>query len=297
MQGRAYWGRDPHVIDWPQHKDICKKVGRARYELEAEEAEEATLDAYAASLSTILPGGSNVDSLFKLAMLGFEVDTRLSVRNVLGNVLRMTERHKSPMLAMADLVPANFLCLGLDQEAYDFMKWWIVTPDTLMSPPRQPYTAVKGEDIFEPVTVFIGECPSLGFMAHLTLLKLRLLMDLQTLQRSRNEVPGHLPQELLDQIRKTMVSSAITKTLIERDNHTPNIESLILEVKTLYDVVETQNKHFWPAVPNPADHLTAEAEGGYYGNEGEIRMALRNTYKAWAETPGVIDTTEILSQT
>jgi hypothetical protein len=191
-------GRDPHVIDWPQHKDICKKVGRARYELEAEEAEEATLDAYAASLSTILPGGSNVDSLFKLAMLGFEVDTRLSVRNGLGNVLRMTERHKSPMLAMADLALANFL---------------------------------------------------------------RLLMDLQTLQRSRNEVPGHLPQELLDQIRKTMVSSAITKTLIERDNHTPNIESLILEVKTLYDVVETQNKHFWPAVPNPADHLTAEAEG------------------------------------
>jgi hypothetical protein len=51
------------------------------------------------------------------------------------------------------------------------------------------------------------------------------------------------------------------------------------------------------SVLNPADHLSAEASSWYYGNEQEMQMTLRHTYKAWAETPGAIDAIHVLSKT
>jgi hypothetical protein len=105
----------------------------------------------------------------------------------------------------------------------------------MMSLPRQPYIAVQGENSFESVIICMNKYLSLASIVHLTLLKLRLLIDLQSLQRFRKEAKGHQPQEMVDEIWRTMISSAVTKTLIECGDRTLDIESLTLEVKNIID--------------------------------------------------------------
>jgi hypothetical protein len=119
-----------------------------------------------------LPMGADAAVLLKLGHAELGVGTSLAVESGLGHILEITKNAKSSMLGVADFAPASFLRLGRDQEAYDFMKWWITTPDTIMRPPTQPYTAVKNQDILEPAAVFMGKCPSMAFMATLTPLKL-----------------------------------------------------------------------------------------------------------------------------
>jgi hypothetical protein len=107
-----------------------------------------------------------------------------------------------------------------------------------MSLPCQPYTAVQGENSFESVAICMNKYLSLASIVHLPLLKLRLLIDLQSLQRFRKEATGHKPQEMVDEIWRTMISSAVTKTLIECDDRTLDIESLTPEVKNIVDCGE-----------------------------------------------------------
>jgi hypothetical protein len=291
-----YCGREHQVADWPEHKNICKKVSRAGLELLAEQEEAAALDAYAGRFAAALPGGADLDVLLKLATLELEVNNRLGIQQGLSHVLEMTKSAKTVMVGTADLAPVCFLRLGRDQEAYDFMKWWITTPETIMGPPRKPYTAVRGEDILESTTIFKGNCPSLAFMAALTLLKLRLLMDLQSLQRSRKEMPAHLPQELLDEVRKSMVSSAINKSVIEREDHADDIKILTEDVKTLYQAVKASSANFWPGVLHPEGGLVAESERWFHGKRPEMQIALQYTYNAWTETPGAIDAIDAISE-
>jgi hypothetical protein len=252
--------------------------------------------ALAGSMSTALPIGADAAVLLKLGHAELDVGTRLAVESGLGHILEITKNAKSSMLGVADFAPASFLRLGRDQEAYDFMKWWITTPDTIMRPPMQPYTAVKNQGILEPAAVFMGKCPSMAFMATLTLLKLRLLMDLQSLQRSKKNMSAKLPQELVDEIRRNMVSSAIGRELIERDDHQEDIARMKADVKVMYEAVMASNMQFWPAVLHSGDNLTAEAEGWYYGNKEEMQFALQFTYRAWVETPGAIEAIEVLSK-
>jgi hypothetical protein len=192
----------------------------------------------------------------------------------------MTRNAESSLLDIADFAPASFLRLGKDQEAYDLMRWWITTPDRLMRPLKQPYTAVKNQDVLEPATVFMGKCPSLAFMATLTLLKLRFLMNLQVLRCSKKEVSARLPQELVDEIRRNMVSSVIGRQLIEREDHAEDIARVKEDVKMMYGAVRMSNTHFWSAVLHPGDHLTAEAKSWFYGNEMEMQLALQYMHKA-----------------
>jgi hypothetical protein len=219
-------------------------IGRKRARLEAKQEEECMFSALAGSMSTQLPMGADADVLLKLGIAELEVSTRLAVKSGLNHIHEITKNEKSAMLGIADLAPASFLRLSRGQQAYDFMKWWITTPETIFGPPQQPYTAVKNRDILEPTTVFMGKCPSMTFMATLTLLKLRLLMDLQSLQRSNENISAKLPQELVDEIRKNMVSPTVSRQLIERDDRQEDIVKVKADVKMMYHAVKASNTHF-----------------------------------------------------
>jgi hypothetical protein len=78
-------------------------------------------------------------------------------------------------------------------------------------------------------------------------------------------------------VRKNIVSSAITKAIIERTDHSNDIELLVTDIKTLYRAVKLTNEHFQPAVLNLVEDLTAEPEGWYHGNEAEMQTALQFT--------------------
>jgi hypothetical protein len=209
-----YCGRDHQAADWPNHKALCKNIGRKRAELEAEQEEERMFSALAGNMSTALPMGADAAVLLKLGHAELDVGTRVVV------VCQERCTH-----AYVDLM---FECLA----------------------------------------------NRLGYGVHVR----------------------QAPPELVDEIRKKMVSSAISKQLIERDDHQEDIARVKADVKTLYDTVKVSNIHFWPAVLHPGDNLTAEAEGWYYGNKEEMQFALQFTYRAWVETLGAIEAIEVLSK-
>ena len=93
-----------------------------------------------------------------------------------------------------------------------------------------------------------------------------------------------------------MVSSAISKQLIERDDHKEDIARVKNDVKMMYKAAKASNIHFWPAVLHPGDNLTTKAGSWYHGNKEEMQLALQYTYRAWVETPGAIEAIEVLSE-
>jgi hypothetical protein len=286
----------PHQVEHrPIHKGICKRIGKAKLVLKAEEEEEKMLNAVAGkAFPAWAQSGTTLDPLLKLATAELEIDTRLAVQAGLNHVLEMAGLSKTNMLGTADLAVPCFLRLGRDQECYDFMKWWITTPESTMQPPKKPYTSVRNADVLESSSIFMGKCPSLNFMACLILLKLRILMDLQSLQRSAAEVGGKLPQELVDEIRADMVSSALTRAVIEREDHSASIAALVTEIKEMLSATHKANEHFWPGVLHSTDEEMTRAEN--YGDAvgQEMLEGLRLTYKAWAETPGAREAIEVL---
>lgn len=70
------------------------------------------------------------------------------------------------------------------------------------------FDKLQGENAFEPPTLWAGEFDNFTFKIALTLLKLRLLLDLISLQNSM-KIAEKLPQELVDNIRAHLTSDIV----------------------------------------------------------------------------------------
>lgn len=195
--------------------------------------------------------------------------------------------------------------LGRDREAYDFVKWWVMTP-TVFGQPAHPYTAMKGENIMEQSSIVLGSSRSLACAAFVLLLKLRLLMDLEALERSFEELPANLPQEVTDRICWHMVSDALSRKAIERKDEEGGhfLELLRAEANVKYIVkyIHNINKHLGPALArfarngpeyarlNSDKTLDRPAKGASM----EMVLALSVVGTTWVETPGPISAIELL---
>jgi len=126
----------------------------------------------------------------------------------------------------------------------------------------------------------------LSFSVALTLLKIRLLLDLRTL-RDTGAIGEKVPQEILDSIRGQLVSPVIaSNTQLLNDIITGKrldlyISDLESQVETLYGAVKAENKHFWPALLASGSHLPARPRFTSFGGESDMQMALQYNYRAW----------------
>jgi hypothetical protein len=293
-----YCGVDHQKQDRPAHKTTCKSISKKLAILAQERHETELFNAHGGGLSAMLGSGSLIEPLLKLAQVYLQIDTPTAVQSGLKLLLEMVDITKDSRTGTADIVPACFLRLGRDQEAYDYMKWWVTSPPPKgpFGPSSQLYASVtKKADVFEDVEFFKGNCPSLSFMVALTLLKLRLLIDLQALQRS-TEVGGNVPREILVEVRSHLTSSAVSgnKELLEQNDHEEAITDLKKQVRTMYAAVAAGNTHFWPAVLHPGENKTANPDSWNFGDKAEMQLALRYNYRAWVETPGAIEAVEEL---
>lgn len=310
----SYCGRDHQASDRPQHKAFCNKMKKAQAKLDEE---EVTLRAHPGDW--MLPANplesegaighfwGLVDTRdYMRARYGvvdaqLKFNTRQAVETALDHMLDMLRLCRSDNMGLRDIVPALFLRLTRDQECYDFCKWWETTGsegnydfgDTSL-----PYLDIKNADVFEPVDPFIGRYSSLSQTIAITLLKIRLLIDLQTLERAKKQAGPYVPQEILDTIRKHAVSSVIAGNweILDRDQ-TPHINVLEAQVIQLFETVNNANKHFWPAMLEPGDNLTARPQYYSPGDRREMQLKLQYWFNAWVETPGAIGVIEELSKT
>jgi hypothetical protein len=224
-----------------------------------------------------------------------------AVRLSLDHLLDMLRLCRTDPIGARDVVPTLYLRLGRDQDAYDFCKWWATTGHDSnydWGNLNASYIDTKNADAFEQVDIFFGDRFYLSHVIAITLLKLRLLIDLNSLQRAREIAGPHVPRETLDAIQHYCTSSTITSNLkiLEREDQSPHIIRLQKQVKELYAAVEKANSHFWPALIEPADSLKARPISYGDGDKGQMQVTLQNSYNAWAETLGAIGVIKELSK-
>ena len=213
-----------------------------------------------------------------------KVKTPDAVDAAFQHLMDMLRLCRGDNMGIRDLIPALFLRLGKDQECYDFAKWYATTGQDShydWGNMSLPFLDVKDADVFEPVDVFTRRYLGLSHTVSVTLLKIRLLLDVRDLQSSTamDNIPGQLVSTIF----------AKNKDIMESKDQSELIEKLESQVMKLYTAVKRENKYFWSALLQPGAHLTARPAAYSHGSLEQMQLVLQYNYDSWVETPGAID--------
>ena len=307
-----YCSRDHQVLDRKRHAAHCKAVKQARNALDREEQTlrddpgdglfspanpfETSIGHFWGILSTrdyMRARYALIEAILKIKTL----DAVSSAAEHIRDILRLC---RSDNMGVRDMLPAIYLRLGQDQDAYDFIKWYRTkgsAGDYDWGNMDLPYLDVVDADVFESPRYLCGKWPTFGYLVCVTLIKIRLLLDLVALLNAGCLAPK-LPPELLDRVKLFIPSTGpVWKNheILSRTDYSDLIVKLSSQVDELYVAVIKVNKHFWPALLKPGTHLTARPEYYSPGTESEMQRMLQFSYDSWVETPGSIDFIKTMS--
>jgi hypothetical protein len=223
-----------------------------------------------------------------------KVNTYDAVQSQLDHIMDMLRLCRGDNMGVRDLVPALMLRLDKDQECYDFVKWYSTTgrqSDYNWGDMELPFLDVKNADAFESVEPFCGQYIDVSHIVGLTLLKIKLLLDLTALRNSA--ILGEkVPSEILDGIQVHVPRSPIisgNKAILIREDHTAAIDKLTAQVDTLYETVKDSNKHFWRGLMEPERYLASRPDAYSHGSIEQMQLVLQYSYDSWIETKGAIE--------
>ena len=304
-----YCGRDHQVAHGEHHKKACNAIEKGQQVLDREETKLRShpgdpttppnlFEEQVGHFWGILDTRDYLRARFVLVEALLKVKTYTAVEAAHGHcmdILRLCIIDVMGTMGICDKVPALKLRLGKDQECYEFCKWWATTKGAgrcdwgNMS---NPYLDVKDADAFEcPKKFFIKKFGHLNDYVAITLLKIKLLMDVRELQNA-SVIGKKVPQEILDGVRSQLVSGSIVsknKNAMNAQDQTLLIKNLEMQIEKLHEAVDRHNEYFWPALLDPEEHLSAQPEWYSRGSFGEMQIVLQRNYDAWTETPGAVD--------
>ena len=301
-----YCGRDHQMAHRDNHKNHCNAIKKSQRVLDREETKLRSnqgdmftppnlFEEEVGHFWGITETRDYMRARYGLVEALLKVKTYAAAEAAHGHLMDLLRLCRGDNMGVRDLVPALALRLGRDQECYDFCKWWATTGQEShydWGDMDNPYLDVKNADAFEsPREYFARKYGSLSHSVAITLLKIRLLMDVRALQNS-SVIGDRVPQEILDSVRGQLVSGSVVagnKDVMNSQDQTPLIENLEAQVQELFVAVKNMNKYFWPALLNPGKHLTARPQAYSPGSLEETQLKLQYSYDAWTETPGAID--------
>ncbi|KAI1429068.1 hypothetical protein F5Y12DRAFT_729456 [Xylaria sp. FL1777] len=301
-----YCSREHQVAHRPQHKSACTKIKSARSKLAREEHDvrNATPDfmtpanAFETEVGHfwgIVNTRDYMRARFMLTKRLFLLGTLDSVDEGLEHLRDMLRLCRSDNMGVRHIVPAVMLRLDLDQECYDFMKWWATCDedgtynwgDTTL-----PYLDLREANALEDPEFLLGEYAELNYVVALLLLKLKLLIDVRGLKVARKIfTQHHLPFELQDQIEQYVVRSPLsikiqkesTKSLYKTE------KKLLRQIRSLGTALMEINHNFLYSLFEPEEALSNEPTSYSRGSWEEMALAMQNAYSTWWETEGVLD--------
>ena len=213
----------------------------------------------------------------------------------LDQCMDMLRLNQSDNMGVRSTVPALMLRLNKDQECYSFIKWWAQERDSYDWDWSNAELETKDADAFEDVECFSSSCPDLSHLVSLTLLKVKLLLDVMKVQRSASAVLGQSAPSAIAR----MVKTATPQSPLVRENDEildgddmdiqELAEQLEGQIEELFDRADNANNHFWKHLTNPGDYLHSKPEAYSMGSMEEMAITLQLTYDAWCETPGAMD--------
>ncbi|KAM6513439.1 hypothetical protein FALCPG4_015860 [Fusarium falciforme] len=322
-QAVYYCGRDHQASDRPRHKKACSatKKFRAHFEQEEQKLRDHPGDWLTpANLFENAVGRfwgihetrpymraryKSVDILLQLfGDAGGRVDV---VQTALDHLLDMIRLCRGDNMGLRDIVPALYIRLGRDQEAYDFMKWYATTgneSDYDWGDMDLPFLDVKDADVFESPKKFWVDKGwlDLSHSAAVALIKVRVLLDLQAIQNATSALRGTVPQEIIDTIRGQLVGSVVASRpgilMGGTDEIARLVETIKGQVGYMYKAMNKYNPHFWRLMlSNGAAAADSRPDSAYSPKtEEEACLVISYNYASWAETPGAIAAIRTLSK-
>ncbi|KAJ0415510.1 hypothetical protein BJY00DRAFT_293512 [Aspergillus carlsbadensis] len=306
-QAMFYCSREHQVAHRNTHKYACKEVLKTREKCQEEELKIRNTpddnnpfgwgNAFETAVGHfwgILDTRDYMRARFAWAEALGKMETKTGIEEKLAHSLDMLRLCRGDNMGLRSYVPALMLRLNKDQECYDFVKWWFVGcgSDYDWGNMDLPYLDIKDADVFEEVEYFTKDRWSqLGHLVALTLLKIKLILDLEALQSSTHTVGAKVPREVLDDERSDVPLSPViarNQKLVQSDDHTEPIKKLRHQVNQLYQSVNQANGHFWDTLLL-SDEIP-EYPGAYsHGSIEEAELTLGYTYDAWRELPAALE--------
>ncbi|ERF74071.1 hypothetical protein EPUS_08119 [Endocarpon pusillum Z07020] len=300
-----YCGRDHQVADRESHKRVCNAIKKAQQKLDHEETAlrnqppdmfkpARIFEEHAGHFWGIMGTRNYMRARYGLIEALLQVKTYAAVKAAHDHAMDCLRLCRSDNMGVRDMLPALKLRLGQDQECYDFIKWYATTGSDGKydwGDLDNPFLDLKGEDVFE--TLPANTTHRYGDLPHtvaLTLLKLRLKLDLRDLQRS-SIIGTQVPQEIMDNIREQAVGKIVSrrKDIMRATDLTLLSRELDEQIQALIRGVEAQNSHFWHGLLRPENDLTTRFEAYSPGSVQEMQRALQLNYDSWIETPRALD--------
>ncbi|KAG4272979.1 hypothetical protein FPRO04_10059 [Fusarium proliferatum] len=318
-----YCGASHQMTDRSHHKNACTIIKKARKAVEKEEQELRDHPGDMFTPPNIFENGVGhfwgihetraymrsryhmVDVLLQVfGTPGGKID---AVQEALDNLVDMLRLCRGDNMGVRDLVPHLYIRLNRDQEAYDFVKWYATTGSESKydwGDMDQPYLDIRDADVLEePLETWAnGKYLSLGHVAAVTLIKVRILLDLQSAQNAARALNGTIPPEIVGLIRGELVGSAVAGRPDILMGSTDHLTKLIKKVKSqivkLYRSVNEYNPHFWRLMLS-CPVSAASQRPGMYSHETKEEACLMIGYclASWVETPGAFQLMMDLSQT
>jgi ribonuclease HI len=222
---------------------------------------------------------------FAAANALLKVNTVPAVETALSHFEDMLRRSQTDNLGVRDIIPNLMLRLGREQDCYDFLKWWTLVPDNYSwGDMSLPYLDIHGADVFEPVDKLCNGTLSLSQLVALTLLKLRLYLDLEQLNDPYGE-RGPPNPELDRKVGKLIREAAYS---MENDEIEETVSELREQYLTVLKAVDELNPHFWPELGDDDEDELVPSPSYTTGSPEEAMLALYHCKGAWVESEDAI---------
>lgn len=302
-----YCSIDHQKTDRPAHKFHCGLIKKALAKLARE---EAALRARSSNDSDreLPPGDPFVSAVghfwgymstrpYMRARNDVVIDllnirTGEAVEAALGHLRDMLRLCPSDNLGVRSQVPALYLRLGRDQEAYDFLRWYADKSVAFYnSHDPEIFLDVHGADPFEAIDCKNdGMTLDLSFKVALLLIKARLFVDVSMLEGFLQQLGDKAPQDKMEIVKEECMSDILLtrRDVVDAADYTPIMASLRQQMVATYQAIKEHNKYMIPALENPERYSHAQLEAFSIGSQEEAAMAWRFSWYSWAESPAVL---------
>lgn len=220
------------------------------------------------------------------------IRTGEAVEAALANLLDMLRLCRGDNMGVRSGIPALYLRLGRDQEAFDFLKWYAdASPDFDWDDVEKPMLDVKGADAFAPVEVErSGLGMDLSFKLALLLVKARLFVDVSLLEGFLQKLGKDAPADKMEIVEEEAMTDILPsrRDVVDASDYTPIMASLRRQMVDIYTDIMKHNKFIILGLENPARYSAAQPRAYTRGDEGEAILAYRNSWYSWAECPTVL---------
>ncbi|XXH02461.1 hypothetical protein Hte_008837 [Hypoxylon texense] len=296
--------------DRPQHKSSCNIVKHARETLAKEEADlrarpgdlympENPFETARGRFWYFRPTRPYMQSRFALTDALLNIKTGVAVEAALDHCLEMLQLNPGDNQGVRSRVVGLYLRVGRDQEAYDFIKWYATVGAATnyeWGNPDFPFLNLRGEDPFERLEGNAEKVYDLSMRVGLAHLKIRLLLDLQMLQRESAKPENRgggasYEKKKMEWVREDAICHALyeRRDIVGRADWTDLIADLDGQVKKLVERVKKENEHYWPALSAPERWAAAFPTVYTHGLPQEVNLVFRETWYSWSECPAALE--------